>query len=106
MSCLCSCLQAMSSSLAPGGEVNLSCSAETSCARCLQVFGGTSVKRVNGFEMKELAGKLWYQRSCTGASERTSVYQSGDENMVGVFLCFHQLAVLGQHVSTFMYLCL
>lgn len=62
MSHLCSCLQAVSSSLAPGSEVCLSCSAETSHAHCLQVLGGTSVKRVNGSEMKELIGKLWYQQ--------------------------------------------
>lgn len=62
MSHLCSCLQAMSSSLAVGSEVRLSCSAETSRAHCLQVLGGTSVKRVNGSEMKGLVGKFWYQQ--------------------------------------------
>lgn len=56
-------LQVMSSSLAPGSEVHYSCSAETSHAHCLQVFGGGSVKRVNGFEMKGLFGKLCYQCS-------------------------------------------
>lgn len=102
-------LQVMSSSLAPGSEVCLSCSAETSCARCLQVLGGTSVKRVNGFEMKGLVGKLWYQcslwvpwKGLGCACQGMSIWME----QTGAFLCFLQLDVLGQCGFTFMYLCL
>lgn len=61
-------------------------------------------------ELMALRWKSWLENSGINVPVRVPrkglVCVNRDENMVGVFLCFHQLAVLGQHVSTFMYLCL
>lgn len=88
-------------SLAPGGEVHLSCSAETSRARCLQVLGGTSVKRVNGFEMKGTGWKTLVQTFPYGC-----LCQSGNEHMNGADWGISVLSPIGYLRYTSMYLCL